>query len=1122
LKDIVLTGPFFTLDFGFEFLKSAGMRTILLALICVFILFACSNGPEIPETVQAALDKLPDDVNYNTQVKPVLSDRCFKCHGPDKNKVESGLQLTNFESATQKLESEQSAIVPGNLERSELIRRILSADPEEMMPPPASHLTLSDEEKALLIKWIESGAQYQEHWSLTGIETPKVPRVGKNWISKWGIREDQETTWVQNEIDNFSLVKMKEQGLNPNGKADKNKLLRRVYMDLTGLPPSVAEVNSFLKDNSSNAFEKVVDKLLASPHFGEQQAITWLDVARYADTHGYQDDGMRNVYPYRDWVIQAFNQNLPFDKFVKWQLAGDLMPNATREMIIATSFNRQHAQSQEGGIVVEEYLTEYVADRTNTFGKAFLGLTMECARCHDHKYDPISNKDYYSLFAFFNQNKEYGEVPYNGEAAPTLLLTDRETEEKVRYIRENIAIQEKGMKAKASATQDGFNTFRAQARSQSPNATILKRELLVHLDFENSAKDKYPNRGDRDIEALLSGDADRRPLMVSGKHGNAVELRGDCGIQLIAGADRKAKETSDRFYKGLNFERNQPFTISFWFKSLEAGLTGPLITKNNGEFEGFRGYDIELNTDETLSVRMMYVYPSNGIELRTNEKISVGEWHHTLLSYDGSAKAEGLKLFLDGKPANVKILSDNLTKSILHGEKKSNWNFSPFEIGKNFRSSIEKVQFDELRIYKRRLSALEAEALYRNDDTVSLESSEEKLYEYYLWNVDENFARHQEQLSSLRFEETQVMTDVPEVMVMLELPPDQQRKTHVLNRGAYDSPGAEVTAETPLRLGKLPSHYPRNRLGLAQWLLDEENPLFARVMVNRFWMQFFGNGLVKTQEDFGNQGNYPTHPELLDWLAAKFREDHWDVKKFVKRIVMSATYQQSSVADATTLEKDPENAWLARGPSYRYSAEQVRDNALAASGLLARKIGGPSVYPYQPGGIWEALATRNAVSYTQQHGDSLYRRSMYTIWKRSSPPPMMLIFDAADRSLCAVRRQRTATPLQALVTMNDPQFVEAARVMAERSIRSEKTVPARISWFFLAAVSREPRAAELEAMEELLALELKHFKEQPVAASKLLKTGDWPTDNSLEPSEVAAYTVVANTILNYDEALVKR
>lgn len=1098
------------------------MRTILLVLICGSIVLACSKGPEIPETVQAALDQLPDKVNYNTQVKPVLSDRCFKCHGPDKNKVESGLQLTNFDAATKKLESEQSAIVPGDLGQSELVRRILSPDPEEMMPPPNSHLALSDEEKALLIKWIESGAQYQEHWSLTAIQTPRVPRVGKNWISKWGLRDDDETGWIQNEIDNFSMVKMKEHGLSPAAKADKNKLLRRVYMDLTGLPPSVAEVNSFVKDNSPDAFEKVVDKLLASPHFGEQQANTWLDLARYADTHGYQDDGMRNVFPYRDWVIQAFNQNLPFDKFVTWQLAGDLLPNATREMIIATSFNRQHAQSQEGGIVPEEYLTEYVADRTNTFGKAFLGLTMECARCHDHKYDPISAKDYYSLFAFFNQNKEYGEVPYNGEAAPTLLLTDSAIEEKIRYIRKNIAFEEKALSGKASDTQKGFDAFRGQVRSLTSDASVLKKELLVHLDFENSVKDKFVNLGDRDIEALVSGDVDRRPLSVRGKHGNAVELRGDCGIQLIAGADRNSKQVSDRFYKGLNFERNQPFTVSFWFKGLEAGLSGPLITRNNGEFEGFRGYDIELNKDETLSVRMMYVYPSNGIELRTNESISVGEWHHSVLTYDGSAKADGLRLFLDGKPAKVKILSDNLTKSILHGERKSNWNFSPFEIGKNYRSTIEKVQFDELRIYKRKLSALEAEALYRNDMVVSFDAGEEKLYEYYLWNIDKNFAQYQKQLSSLRLQETQVMTDIPELMVMLELPPDQQRKTHVLDRGAYDSPGEEVTAETPLRLGKLPSHYPRNRLGLAQWLLDAENPLFARVMVNRFWMQFFGNGLVKTQEDFGNQGNYPTHPELLDWLAATFRADQWDVKKFIKRIVMSATYQQSSVANSEAIEQDPENAWLARGPSYRYSAEQVRDNALAASGLLVRKIGGPSVYPYQPGGIWEALATRNAVSYMQQHGDSLYRRSLYTIWKRSSPPPMMLIFDAADRSLCAVRRQRTATPLQALVTMNDPQFVEAARVMAERSISLEKTARGRINWFFLAAVSREPRPAELEAMEELLALELKHFKEQPVAASRLLETGDRPRDKSLEPAEVAAYTIVANAILNYDEALVKR
>lgn len=1097
------------------------MRKSFLAFTSIFVFYACSRGPALPDPVDTAFNELTNDIDYNTQIKPILSDRCFKCHGPDKNKVEAGLQLTSFDGATRTLDSEVAAIVPGDIGRSELVRRILSTDADEMMPPPSSHLVLTDQEKALLIKWIENGAEYQEHWSLTKIARPKLPRTGRNWISKWGLREDEETRWVRNEIDRFTLAKMKQQKLVPSPRADRDKLLRRVYMDLTGLPPSVSEVLSFRQDSSESAYERVVDRLLASPHFGEQQAVSWLDLARYADSHGYQDDGMRNAYPYRDWVINAFNQNLSFDQFVTWQLAGDLLQNPTRDMVVATSFNRQHSQTQEGGVVPEEYLTEYVADRTNTFGKAFLGLTMECARCHDHKYDPISAKDYYSLYAFFNQNNEYGEVPYNGEAAPTVLLTDEETEDKIRYIRDKIRLAEQDLE-KVKAVDSGFLMFKKNCIAHPADNAVLRKNLLVHLDFETEVKGKFRNNGDPDIEGMLSGDADRKPELVHGVSGNAIELKGDCGVQLLAGIDRKAKQVSERFYNGLNFERNQPFSVSFWFRRLEDGVAGPLITKNNGEFEGFRGYEIELNKDGSLAIRMMYVYPSNGIELHTKTKVETDTWYHVLLTYDGSARAAGLKLFLDGRPAPLITLTDNLTKSILHGEKKSNWNFMPFEIGKNFRSSIEKVQFDELRIYKRELSTLEVEALYRKESVVSLAATDEKLFEFYRLNIDPGVVAKQRAISELRLEATQLITDVPEVMVMQELPPGQKRKTFVLDRGAYDAQADEVVAETPVKLGRMPSDYPRNRLGLAKWLLDENNPLFARVMVNRFWAQFFGNGLVKTQEDFGNQGSYPTHPELLDWLAVQFREDGWDVKKFVKRIVMSATYQQSSIAGAEVIERDPDNAWLARGPSYRYSAEQVRDNALAASGLLTSRIGGPSVYPYQPEGIWEALATRNAVTYTQQHGDSLYRRSMYTVWKRSSPPPMMLIFDAPDRSLCSVRRQRTATPLQALVTLNDPQFVEAARVLAERAIIAESSPKARIGYMFLSAVSRMPRSTELEVMEDLLNLQIEHFKTHPGAANRLLSTGEWPVNKTVDAIELAAYSIVANTVLNYDEALVKR
>jgi hypothetical protein len=1100
-----------------------------LALLFLSLIFAnCTSNLEVPEEIAAEQSLLPENLDYNYHIKPILSDRCFKCHGPDKTKIEAGLQLTSLDGASMKLESGMTAIEPGDIEESELVRRILSSDPEEVMPPSDSHLSLSAREKAMLITWIDQGAKYKEHWSLSKITKPSIPSSQKPWWSKLGFGDDEkklspeeEKAFVKNDIDRLTLAKMSEHNLHPSAEAPRATLLRRVSMDLTGLPPSPEEVTSFMNDKSSNAYEKVVDRLLHSPHFGEHLAVSWLDLARYADTHGYQDDGMRNVYPYRDWVITAFNENLSLDKFVTYQLAGDLLPEPSKEMLIATSFNRQHPQSQEGGIVPEEYMNEYVADRTNTFGKAFLGLTMECARCHDHKYDPISAKDYYSMSAFFNQNNDYGEVPYNGEAAPTLMLPDSIAQAKMKFIKEKITNASQTLDDK-STYENGFNNFLASLKDDNVDENILSQGLAVHLTFDAYEKDQYYNEAGKGVKALLSGDVDRHPVLVQGKFGGAIQLRGDCGVQLISMEDEAAKSEREKFYKGLNLERNQQFTVSFWLNVLKDKTSGPVITKNNGEFEGYRGYDIILNDDRSLSVRMMYVFPSNGIEFRTSERLPLKEWSHLSLSYDGSGRAEGLKLFINGKLSKSKLLADHLTKSILHGEGFSNWSFMPFEIGKNFRSTIQDIQVDDFRFFKRKLSAIEVDALSKNLSKVTIDGEREKLYEFYLWNVDPNFSVNWKALSALRLEETELLTDIPEVMIMQELPTDNKRKTFLLNRGAYDSPGEEVIAETPLRLGKLPDGFTRDRLGLANWLLHEDNSLFSRVTVNRIWMSFFGTGLVKTQEDFGNQGDLPSHPELLDWLAVTLREDQWNIKTFIKRIVMSATYRQSSNIIPGEYEKDPDNKWLSRGASYRYSAELVRDNALKASGLLVEKIGGPSVYPYQPSGIWEALAIRNAVSYNQGKGEDLYRRSMYTVWKRSSPPPMMLNFDASDRQQCTVRRQRTATPLQALVMMNDPQFIEAARVLAERTLKNWTTDDERITWIYLACISRPPRQTELKILRELLHQQRNHFRKSKSASVKLAKAGEFAVTSGLDPVEVAAYTVVANTVLNSDEALVKR
>ncbi len=1098
---------------------------ILFTLALTAILWvSCSNGVSIPAEVKAHAKSLPHKVDYNLHVKPILSDRCFKCHGPDKSKIEAGLQLATEEGATMRLESGRRAIVPGDIGRSELVRRILSTDPEEIMPVPESHLTLADEEKALLIEWVRQGAKYAGHWSLAPIKKTKVPAAGQTWLARNGWRTDAETQWVRNEIDHFALDKMKQKGLQPSPEADKTTLLRRVYMDITGLPPAPEAVEAFLNDATPDAYEKVVDSLLQSPHYGEQQTVSWLDLARYADSHGYQDDGFRNAYPYRDWVIEAFNKNLPLDQFVQQQLAGDLMPNPNKDMLIATSFLRQHQQTQEGGVVPEEYRMEYVADRTNTFGKAFLGLTMECARCHDHKYDPILTKDYYALSAFFNQNRESGIVPYIGEATPTLLLPTPKAEAMIRQVQQQIRTLEPQLQPEQFRAD--FEVW-AKRLPANPGAA-LQRGLLVHLPMGDTGK-IFTNTADQRYQAVRLGDSDRKPMSVAGKTGAASEFLGDCGVQIyMEGVDKikgKDQPSKTRFAQALNFERYQEFSFSLWVNPTKDSITGSIFQRSNYDFEGWRGYAMFLNADRTLSLYINHTWPGNCIELKTEAPLALNRWQHLAMTYDGSSKAAGLRLYVDGQLAPVKVLADQLTKSILHIAKKKNWyGASLFEIGQDARrKTIDHVQIDELRIYDRCVSPLEAALLAGIPQSEAwANTADPRLLEHYTWLYDPAYAALKKHASLLRAQENALITEVPEVMVMQELPPDQVRKTHILKRGAYDAPGEVVNAATLSQLPPMPPNLPRNRLGLAQWLLDTKNPLFARVMANRVWLQLFGTGLVKTQEDFGNQGDLPSHPELLDWLAVQYREDGWDTKQFIRRIVTSTTYRQSSRASAEVIERDPENRWLARGPNYRYSAEQVRDNALAASELLVRKLGGESVYPYQPGGIWEALATRNAVVYKQQHGDSLYRRSLYTIWKRSSPPPMMLNFDVPDRSSCTVRRQKTATPLQALVALNDPQFVEAARVLAERTMRRKSSHTERLQYFFMAAISRPPRPRELELMQALYADEYAAFAKKPDRARNLLQIGEYPRDPTLDPAETAAYAIVANTILNYDEALVKR
>jgi Protein of unknown function (DUF1553)/Protein of unknown function (DUF1549)/Planctomycete cytochrome C/Concanavalin A-like lectin/glucanases superfamily len=1093
-----------------------------LTFIGFLSIFLVGCKEKLPSEVIAFQDKLPETVDYNLHIKPILSDRCFKCHGPDKTKVEAGLQLVTFDGATEKLKSGRHAIVSGNIDKSELVKRILSHDPEEMMPTPKSNLSLTDEEKALLIKWIQQGAEYKEHWSFAKISNPDIPKVSEN-------------QWVKNSIDNFVLHTLEEKKIKHSEQADKETLLRRVSMDITGLPPTVQELDAFLKDKSADAYGKVVDRLLKSPHYGEKIGVEWLDLGRYADSHGYQDDGMRNVSPWRDWVINSFNKNMPYDKFVTYQLAGDLLPNSTNEQKLATCFLRNHPQTQEGGVVDEEYRTEYVLDRVGTFGKAFLGLTVECARCHDHKYDPIAQKEFYQLSAFFNSNNETGIVPYNGEAAPTLMMPTPDVEAKLKFIRAKIAPQENAIRPSQPIYKVNFEKWIVEAQKNPAKFSVSKKNLVADFPFERNILRKHTKYDDKlkkevpttsmsayqnfavdSLSSYISGDWDRRPAFIKGKIGNAILARGECGVG---------------FHNYFDFERSQPFSISLWINPLKSGQNGPIFNSANGEFDGQRGYRCYLQKDGTLQVSFSYVWPANSIDFVTKEKVKYKKWQNLVLTYNGSSKASGVKIYLDGQEMEVNLFNDNLTKSIVYGEKKSSWSPMPFLLGKEVRETIDNLAYDELKIYTRQLAPIEISGIAKNTEQVSnilkiprqdwTKLQTQELFDYYQLNFDPYFDAYSRNLIKLRAKETELLMDVKEVMVMSEM--KTPRKTFILNRGSYDAPTTEVSYGVINRILPFDNSYPKNRLGLAQWLLDERNPLFTRVVVNRFWQNYFGYGLSKTADDFGNQGEMPSYPELLDWLATQFRASNWDVKAMQKLIVMSATYQQSSVKRKDLMEIDSENRLLARGPSYRYSHEQIRDAVLEGSGLLVHKIGGPSVYPYQPAGIWEALATRNATSYKQNHGDSLYRRGLYTVWKRSSPPPSAMTFDAPERYFCVVKRQKTSTPLQSLVMMNDPQYNEAARKLAERMMREGGTTPeGRITLAYKAMESRYPRTEEVNILKEMYQEELKDIQKNPKRVKELLSIGESEIDKSLNQNELAANTVLAMTLINFDGTVVKR
>ncbi len=1040
-----------------------------------------------PALASAAAPATPASaIDFNRHIRPILSENCFACHGPDESKRKSQLRLDLKADAFKPAKSGALAIVPGQSAESELIRRVTHADEDDVMPPVKTGKQLKPEQITLLRQWIAHGADWKSHWSFEPVKSPALPVVSKS-------------AWVRNPIDRFALARLDAEKLPPSPEADRATLIRRVTLDLTGLPPTPAEVDAFLADKSANAYEKLVDRLLASPRYGERMAVDWLDAARFADTHGYHIDSGRDMTIWREWVIEAFNKNLPFDQFTTWQLAGDLLPNATTPQKIASGFNRNHMINFEGGANADEYLTAYIIDRVNTTATVWLGLTVACAQCHDHKFDPIAQRDYYRLYAFFNGVPENGMDGGKGNAVPLLRAPTRDMEAQLATLTNQLAAAE----ARAKELEAGLPAAQVAWEKVARAATREPSGLLVHFPLDESLAGR--DAGGQEIKAAFP--TTNAPAWTPGKIGRGLKLDGTEKSFVAAGMP-------------VNFNRTDAFSSGCWVKQTGQG-TGALLAKMD-EAAQLRGFDL-LVADGKLYFHLISAWPGNALRVSTKAALPKDAWTHVFATYDGSGKSAGLKLYVNGREALFDITNDNLTGPTA--------NQAPLNLGRR-SEHLFKGSLDDVRIYGRVLAAPEVAELAGRPllELVALAPEQRtpeqqaELKKYFREQHAGEFTKSDQAAAALRKSRDELTAKFPTTMVMQEMA--KPRPTHLLMRGQFDKKGDPVTAGTPASLPPLPDGAPTNRLGLAQWLVSPQQPLTARVIVNRYWQMYFGTGLVKTAEDFGSQGEWPSHPELLDWLAAEFMA-HWDVKAMQRLIVTSATYRQASRVTPELYGRDPENRLFARGPRLRLQAEFIRDQALAVSGLLSGEIGGKSVSPYQPPGLWEELASREdgknwtAQTYTQSHGPDLYRRTMYTFWKRTSPPAQLSTFDAPDRETCTVRRPRTNTPLQALILMNDPTYVEASRKLAERMMTEAADDRQRILLAFRLATARPPTDAEMKVLLKLYLDQLAIYRANGAAALKLLGNGEAPRNEKLDPAVLAAWTMVASTILNLDETLTK-
>ncbi len=1030
-------------------------------------------------------------LDFNRDIRPILSDTCFACHGPDEKQRQAGLRLDTKEGAFAERPGYR-ILVPGEPARSRLFQRVGASNPSTRMPPPGFERSLTDRQVQLIRQWIKEGANWETHWSLAAPQRPPLAEVKRK-------------SWPRNGIDHFVLARLEQERLAPSPEADPVTLLRRVTLDLTGLPPTPAEIDAFVADRGAGAYEKQVDRLLRSPRYGERMAMQWLDLARYADTHGYHIDSHRDMWHWRDWLISAFQRNLPFDQFTIEQLAGDLLPEATAAQKIATGFNRNHMINFEGGAIPEEYQTEYVVDRVETTATVWMALTMGCSRCHDHKYDPLRQKDFYRFFAFFNTIGEKGLDGRAGNAEPMLPLPSPEQKLREEELRKEMAEREAGMKeAEIAAAQAEWEKGRG---AHLPAASRVG--LVTHWELDGHLADT--SGGYRHGRAVRG-----EVTYAEGRLGQSGALSGETHVEL--------GETA-------SFDGAGPFTIALWMRASGIRTQGVLQKLEDGE--GRRGYELvqeeaqaigDLKRGAHLSFRLSHRWPDNALAIQTRKRLTFGEWWHVAITYDGTGKAAGVRLYVDGKPVEVEVLHDSLagpaktSAGLSIGDKK---------LGIPFKGSL-----DDVRLYNRRLEAAQIENLaIHHPIRTLLEGSgkrsadqRNRLRQYFLTqDAPEPLRKLNAELARLKAEKTLLDKAIATSMVMQEMA--KPRDTFVLERGDYRNKTEKVTPGVPAVLPPLAKELPPNRLGLARWLVDPAHPLTARVAVNRYWQMYFGLGLVKTGEDFGAQGEAPSHPELLDWLATDFVRTGWDIRAMQRLIVTSATYRQSSRVSPELLDRDPENRLLARASRFRLPAEMVRDNALAVGGLLVEQIGGPSVFPYQPKGVWEEIAygdIYSAQTYTAGGSQDLHRRSMYTFWKRTSPPPSLATFDAPDREKCVARRARTNTPLQALVLMNDPTYVEAARALAQRMLIEGGSDPERrLRAGFRLAAGRKPAGYEVRLLARLAREQRADYQRDPAAARKLLDVGESRTDGRLDTAELAAWTAVANVILNLDEVITR-